>query len=107
MFRRFMIMTVLSMFTMTVAVVGVAPMAMAAPASYFAPAQSIGSLGVQLHPTSVVNPGASVLVTFGVPLPRGSLTAARLNTVRVLRGGTEIPAHVDQMTPWRHATNPS
>lgn len=62
---------------------------------------------VQLHPTEVVSPGATQLVTFGVPLPRGSLTVAQLNTVRVLSGGTEIPAHVDQMTPWRHATNPA
>jgi hypothetical protein len=107
MFRRSMIMTVLAMLPMTVAVVGFAPTAMAAPAPYFTPAQATGNLGVQLHPTNVVNPGTSVLVTFGVPLPRGSLTAAGLNTLRVLKNGTEIPAHVDQMTPWRHATNPS
>ncbi|HEX6686453.1 MAG TPA: hypothetical protein VF062_27020 [Candidatus Limnocylindrales bacterium] len=109
MFRRSMIMTVLSPLAMTVATIGLAPMAMAAPAPapFFTPAQSTGSLEVQLNPTSVVTPGVSVLVTFGVPLPRGSLTAAQLNSVRVLRNGTEIPAHVDQMTPWRHATNPS
>jgi hypothetical protein len=70
-------------------------------------AEAAGSLEVQLHPTEAVSPGTPVLVTFGVPMPRGSLTAARLDTVRVLKGGTEIPAHVDQMTPWRHATNPS
>jgi len=47
------------------------------------------------------------LVTFGVPFTRGSLTAAQLSTVRVLDGNTEVPAFVEQRTPWRHATNAS
>lgn len=106
MFRRLRALNVLTILV-AVAVAGVARPATAAPTPFFAPAMAAGSLEVQLHPTAAVNPGTPKLVTFGVPLPRGSLSAAQLNTVRVLKGGTEIPAHVDQMTPWRHATNPA
>jgi hypothetical protein len=81
------------------------PDADAAASPFFTPARPSGSVVVKLHPTQVVPPGAATLVTFGVPMPRGSIAQARLNTVRVLKGGSEIPAYVDQMTPWRHATN--
>ena len=74
---------------------------------FLAPAVSSGSLAVQLVPTEVVSPGSSTLVTFGVPFPRGSITQAGLATVRVLKGGVEVPAHVDQLTPWRHRLNAS
>lgn len=79
--------------------------ASAAASPFHAAAQPAGSLAVKLHPTEVVRTGTPKLVTFGVPMPRGSITAANLRTVRVLKGSTEIPAYVDQMTPWRHATN--
>jgi hypothetical protein len=72
---------------------------------FIAPAVPNGSLSVQLVPTEVVNPGSNRLVTFGVPFPRGSITTAGLATLRVLKGGQEIPAHVSQMTPWRHRGN--
>jgi hypothetical protein len=41
-----------------------------------------------------------------VPFPRGSLTQADLAKVLVLNSnGVEIPAFVEQLTPWRHVTN--
>jgi hypothetical protein len=81
--------------------------ASAAATPFFTPAASSGSLPVKLHPTQGVPTGSPKLVTFGVPLPRGSITVAGLSTVRVMRGGTELPAYVEQLTPWRHATNPA
>ncbi|GAA0957435.1 hypothetical protein Vau01_100060 [Virgisporangium aurantiacum] len=88
-----------------VTVTGIPTPAAAAAAPFFPPAQTSGSVQVKLHPTQGVPTGQPKLVTFGVPLPRGSLAPSALNTVRVLRGSTEIPAYVDQMTPWRHTTN--
>jgi hypothetical protein len=79
----------------------------AAVEPYLAAPVSEGSLDVRLVPTEAVTPGADQLVTFGVPFPRGSITNAGLASVRVLRGGAEIPAHVSQMTPWRHRLDPS
>jgi hypothetical protein len=79
----------------------------AAPGPFIAPAQMSGSIDVVLAPTEVVTPGTERLVTFGMPFPRGSITAAGLSTVRVLRNGVEIPAHVTEMTPWRHRSNAS
>ena len=49
-----------------------------------------------------MRPGEPVLVTFRAPFPRGSLTAAGLSTLRVIRHGSEIPAFVGQLTSWRH-----
>jgi hypothetical protein len=74
---------------------------------FLAPAVSSGSISVQLVPTEVVSPGNSTLVTFGVPFPRGSINQAGLATVRVFKGGNEVPAYVDQLTPWRHRLEPS
>jgi len=72
---------------------------------FLAPAVPVGSVEVRLHPTEGIVPGTQVLVTFGLPLPRGSLSAAQLSTVRVLRNGAELPAYVAQLTPWRHRSN--
>ena len=69
---------------------------------FMAPAVPAGSIEVRLVPTEVVTPGSNRLVTFGVPFPRGSVSAAGLANLRVLKGGSEIPAFVNQMTPWRH-----
>ncbi len=74
---------------------------------FLAPAVPSGSISVQLVPTPTATPGTTRLVTFGVPFPRGSITNAGLTTVRVLKGGVEIPAYVAEMTPWRHRTNPA
>lgn len=77
----------------------------AAVEPFFAPPVPQGQLDVRLHPTEDVPVGAPRLVTFGVPFPRGSITAAGLATVRVLREGIEIPAHVEALTPWRHRSD--
>lgn len=74
----------------------------AAAAPFHAPAVPQGGITVQLCPAPGLTGSAPRLVTFGLPLPRGSLTAAQLNTVRVLRDGVEQPAFVDPLTPWRH-----
>jgi hypothetical protein len=66
-----------------------------------------GILEVRLHPVENIVAGSSQLITFGVPFPRGSITAAGLTTVRVLdRNGAEIPAFVEALTPWRHLNDP-
>jgi hypothetical protein len=71
-----------------------------------ADAERFGVVDVRLHPVEGVPAGVAQLVTFGVPLPRGSITVAGLSTLRVLDArGVEIPAFVEQLTPWRHATN--
>jgi hypothetical protein len=79
---------------------------LAAPAAaiepFLAPPVPTGTLELRLVPTEVVRPGEPVLVTFGLPFPRGSITAAGLDTVRVLRGDEEVPAFVEALTPWRH-----
>ncbi len=72
---------------------------------FHAPAQTSGTMTVKLHPMEIVAPGTQRLVTFGVPFTRGSLTAANLTTVRVLHNGVEVPAFVEQLTPWRHLAN--
>jgi hypothetical protein len=72
---------------------------------FFAPPRVSGSITVALYPTEVVQSSSPVLVTFGVPFTRGSITAADLAKVRVLRAGQELPAHVEMLTPWRHAMN--
>jgi len=72
---------------------------------FHAPAQATGSITVKLHPMENVSTGTPTLVTFGVPFTRGSITQTGLNTLRVLHNGVEIPAFVEQLTPWRHLTN--
>lgn len=74
---------------------------------FFAPPAPAGSLVVTLQPVEGVAPGTPKLVTLGLPLPRGSLTAAQLSTVRVLHDGVEVAAYVDELTPWRHRANAS
>ncbi len=70
-------------------------------AAFFAAPEPTGSVNVQLVPLGNVAAGAEEVVTFGVPFTRGSLTAAQLTNVRVLKNGVEIPAFVEQLTPWR------
>ncbi|UXI69178.1 hypothetical protein [Tahibacter amnicola] len=76
-----------------------------AAAPFVAPAVPSGSIQVMLCPTEVATPGSTRLVTFGLPLPRGSLTSTQLDTVRLLKGANEVAIFVDQLTPWRHRTN--
>ncbi|HQW64768.1 MAG TPA: hypothetical protein PLI00_02025 [Pseudomonadota bacterium] len=73
--------------------------------TFYASAVPSGSIEVSLHPTEGIAAGSTRIVTFGVPFPRGSLTAAQLASVRVLRNGSEVAAYVDQLAPWRHRSN--
>src|SRR4029078_12322458 len=45
--------------------------------------------------------GAQEVLTFGVPFTRGSVSQAQLSQLRFLKNGAEIPAFVEQLTPWR------
>jgi hypothetical protein len=82
-----------------------APAALAQVDSFFAPPETRGRLSVRLHPMENVTAGSTRLVTFGVPFTRGSISAAGLSTLRVLKGAVEVPAFVEQLTPWRSATS--
>lgn len=75
--------------------------------AYMAPPVAAGSLEVTLVPTAGVTPGVPVVAGFGVPFPRGSITVAGLATLRVTVAGTEIPALVTELTPWRHRRTPA
>lgn len=79
----------------------------AAVAPFFASSQTSGSVSVRLYPTEGAHAGSPVLVTFGFPFPQASVTPSALNMVRILSDGNEIPASVELLTPWRHATNTS
>jgi hypothetical protein len=77
---------------------------LAAP-PFRAPPRPSGSVAVKLYPMENVTPGTARLVTFGLPLPRGSLSD--VSTIRLLKGGQELPAFVENLTPWRHASDSS
>ncbi|MDI1481183.1 hypothetical protein [Polyangium sp. y55x31] len=74
--------------------------------TFHAPGAPSGRISATLVPAPGVRAGGPHLVTFGLPLPPESLTRADLSTVRILREGVEIPAHVDVLTPYRHITDP-
>jgi hypothetical protein len=76
-------------------------------AQFFAPAEPMGSVDVQLAPLANVAAGTQEIVTFGVPFSRGSVNQAQLANVRVLQNGVEIPAFVEQLTPWRSIDDPA
>jgi hypothetical protein len=84
---------------------GACALARAAVNPFVAPPQPTGTLEVRLHATEGIAAGTPKLVTFGVPFPRGSVTNAELANVRVFENGTEVPAYVAQLTPWRHRNN--
>jgi glucose/arabinose dehydrogenase len=75
-------------------------------AAFFAPPEPTGSVDVQLVPLANVAAGTEEIVTFGLPFTRGSISAAQLGQVRVLKNGVEIPAYVEQLTPWRSIDDP-
>ena len=83
----------------------------ATPSAYkplMADAERFGAVDVKLYPVENVATGTPQLVTFGLPFPRGSITQAGLSRVRVFNAnGIEIPAYVEQLTPWRHLSNPA
>ena len=76
-------------------------------ASFFAPAEISGTVDVQLVPLANVTAGVQETVTFGIPFTRGSVTQAQLANLRVLKGGVEVPAFVEQLTPWRSIDDPA
>src|SRR5262245_45908375 len=76
-------------------------------AQFFAPAEPSGSVNVQLVPLANVAAGTQEIVTFGVPFTRGSVNQSQLPQVRVLKNGVEIPAFVEQLTPWRSIDDPA
>jgi glucose/arabinose dehydrogenase len=76
-------------------------------AAFFAPPEPSGSIEVQLQPLANVTPGTEEIVTFGVPFTRGSVTPEQLANVRVLKNGVEVPAYVEQLTPWRSIDDPA
>jgi hypothetical protein len=76
-------------------------------ASIIAPAMPTGSVNVQLDPLANVTPGVQEIVTFGVPFTRGSVSESQLSEIRVLKNGVEIPAFVEELTPWRSIDDPA
>nr|MDD6335599.1 hypothetical protein [bacterium] len=72
--------------------------------SFWAPARKQGDIVVELVPAENVRPGQRVLVTFGLPLPQGSLTSEGLCSLRADIAGQEVPLHVDAMAMWRSLT---
>lgn len=73
--------------------------------SFFSAPQDSGEIHVRLNPVETMPAGTQRLITFGFPFSRGSLRVQDLSTLRILREGQEIPAYVDILTPWRHASN--
>ena len=76
-------------------------------ASFFAPVEPSGTINLQLVPLANVTTGTQEIVTFGMPFTRGSVTQAGLSNVRILKNGVEIPAYIEQLTPWRSLDNPT
>ena len=76
-------------------------------AAFYAPAQTSGTVNVNLEPLANVTVGTPERVTFGLPFTRGSVTQAQLANLRVLVGGVETPAWVEQLTPWRSIDDPA
>lgn len=76
-------------------------------ASFFAPTEPAGTVNVKLVPLGNVAAGTQEMVTFGVPFTRGSVTQTQLSQLRVLKNGVEIPAFVEQLTPWRSIDDPA
>src|SRR4051794_1824908 len=76
-------------------------------AQFFAPAEPSASVNVQLVPLANVAAGTQEIVTFGVPFTRGSMNQSQLAQLRVLKNGAEIPAFVEQLTPWRSIDDPA
>ncbi len=54
-----------------------------------------------LHYIAGSPPASPVLVSFGMPFPKGFITAPNLIRVKDA-AGNEIPAHVRQLVPWRN-----
>ena len=57
-------------------------------------------IAATLHYVAGSPPASPVLVSFGLPLPKGFLSDANLIRVKDA-AGQEIPAHVRVLVPWR------
>jgi len=79
----------------------------AAVEPFHASPQTSGSIDVTLHATAAVTANTPVVASFGVPFPRGSISAATLEQLRVIDGSNEVAAWVEGLTPWRHRSNPA
>jgi hypothetical protein len=71
--------------------------------TFFAKPEPAGSVAIKLARTEGIT--GEQLVTFGVPFARKSILLADVSKIRVLVAGAEVPAHVDVLTPWRHAVD--
>lgn len=60
----------------------------------------VGFVTATLHPTDAAPIGTAIVVSFGVPFPRGTVASA--TSIRVTdEAGTELAAHVEELTRWR------
>ena len=75
--------------------------------NFFAPPRPTGNIEVALTPTEVVQTGQPTLITFGLPLPKGSMRRDGLGTVRAMIDGQPVPIYVDAMAMWRTLTSDS
>lgn len=73
--------------------------------SFLSPPETTGSIKVKLYPTENVAAGSPVLVTFGMPFTKSSITEAELTSVKVKSGDQEIPVYVEMLSPWRPDNN--
>lgn len=59
-----------------------------------------GFVVATLHPTDAATMGSAIVVSFGVPFPRG--TVDEVGSIRVTdESGVEIPAHIEELARWR------
>ncbi len=75
--------------------------------SFFAPAQTSGTVLMKIYAVGNVTTGQPHLVTGTIPFTRGSVPASDLSRIRVIKNGVEQAAHISLLTPWRSITNPA
>ncbi|MGD0001456.1 MAG: hypothetical protein ABSE21_15265 [Bryobacteraceae bacterium] len=79
------------------------PPVLAAPDTFFDPPQTQGETTFTLVPVESASAGKPVMVSFGVPLPKGFVPIAALNSVRILDAQRdEIPVFTKLLLPWRN-----
>lgn len=59
-----------------------------------------GSIDIRLFPTESVQDGSEVLVSFGVPFPKGSIYNSDLSKVKGYQNGVEIPLSLAVLGYW-------
>ncbi|MGD0578341.1 MAG: hypothetical protein ABSC08_05375 [Bryobacteraceae bacterium] len=79
------------------------PPLLAAPDTFFDPPQTQGETTFTLVPVESARAGQSLIVAFGVPLPKGFVPITALNSVRVLDAQrNELPVFTKLLLPWRN-----